>query len=110
MSNPLQRNRPDPEMGSEVPTALFAAQPGGIVSGLAPAGAGYVVARLERVVPVDLVREAAGLKSARNDLANSISGDLLEQYQAMLRVKYDVTINEQSLARAVGVANPSGGN
>jgi peptidyl-prolyl cis-trans isomerase D len=110
MSNPLQRNRPDPEMGSEVPNALFAAQPGGIVSGLAPAGAGYVVARLERVVPVDLVREAAGLKSARNDLANSISGDLLEQYQAMLRVKYDVTINEQSLARAVGVANPSGGN
>ncbi len=104
-SKPLVRGKADDEIGNEVPSALFNVTAGGFVSGAAPAGAGYVVARLERIVPVDLLREAAGLKAAKDDLAKAMAVDLLDQYQAMLRVKYDVSTNEQSLNKAVGASN-----
>jgi peptidyl-prolyl cis-trans isomerase D len=101
-SQPLGRGRSDGELGSEVISGLFAAAPGNYVSGLAPAGAGQVIARLDRVLPVDLVGEAASLRAAKDDLGRAVGSDMVEQYLTMLKTKYEVTINESSLARAIG--------
>jgi peptidyl-prolyl cis-trans isomerase D len=104
-SAPLARGKSDGELGSDVINSLFAAAPGNYVSGLAPAGAGQVIARLDRILPVDLVGEAAALRAAKDDLGRAIGSDMIEQYLTLLKAKYDVTINEASLARAIG---PSG--
>jgi peptidyl-prolyl cis-trans isomerase D len=106
LSKPLQRGKFSEELGTEVPSALFDVAPLEFVMGPAPAGAGIVIARLERVLPVDLVSEAANLKSAKDDLGKAMANDLLDQYQAMLKSKYEVTINEKVLASTVGVRTP----
>ena len=101
-SQPLSRGKSDGELGSEIISGLFAATPGAYVSGMAPAGAGQVIARLDRVLPVDLVGDAAALRAAKDDLGHAMGSDMIEQYLTLLKAKYDVSINEASLARAIG--------
>ena len=80
----------------EIVTSIFDAAIGDIA--LSPSENGYVVARLDEVIPAPAVTD-----TARQDIASgqaqAITGDLLAGFSQSLRSQYDVDIDRDSMAR-----------
>lgn len=74
---------------------LFQIKLGEITSVTAPSG--HVVAKLTEIQAADPASNAEALASVQDNLAASLQGDVLEQFIAMLRGEYGVTVNEREL-------------
>jgi peptidyl-prolyl cis-trans isomerase D len=84
-------------LGPEAVAALFATPAGAVARQAVPALDGSAVLLVDEVIapaPEDGARE-----QARAALADQIRSDLLQQYEAALRRRYVVTVDQQALAR-----------
>lgn len=101
-SKPLTRGETTPELGQPAVSQLFAAKAGEPFVSPAPAGAGEILGRVARIIPVDLVAQAANLANAENEVGKAEADDEIDEFVARLKARYGVTINEEGVARALG--------
>ncbi|MGE5545394.1 MAG: SurA N-terminal domain-containing protein [Solirubrobacterales bacterium] len=76
---------------------LFNAQPGGVAIGPAPAG--WVVARLDKVIAFDPAAQPDATENARKRLSQTLATDLLDQYVAALNAEIGVKVDRSQLVR-----------
>ncbi len=77
--------------------SLFSAAIGDAVTSARPNNQGHVVAQLKAIEKADPAADPEGIKKLSQQLADSLSGDLLAQYQAVLQEDYEVKIYRQVL-------------
>ncbi len=86
-----------PGGGSDLPydlvTALFAADIGEAAMGRAPDG--FYVARLTDVRAADPGADKDGMEALRQQLLQSLQGDIMVQYAGALRQRYPVVVNQR---------------
>jgi peptidyl-prolyl cis-trans isomerase D len=76
---------------------MFQAAPGGVATGGTPGG--WVVARLDKVVPFEPASNAEATDAARRRISSNVAGDLVDQYIAALNVELGVKVDRSQLAR-----------
>lgn len=95
-AGPFARGYTDDHLSEATVAKLFAAKTGDAITAAAPAG-GYVLASLREILPPDLKTQAEAVKGARKQLGDAIGNDLLAQYQGVLELRNQVSINESGL-------------
>ena len=85
--------------------ALFAAEPGGLVPEVQTLPDGTGLLRVVEVIPAPPLPENE-VQAQRNRLAEELRSDLLGQYEAALRLRYPVQVNEQVLASLMQSGEP----
>jgi hypothetical protein len=68
--------------------------------GVAATSDGYVVARLKEIQPIDPATEEAQRTKLRDELRQALGSDLLQQFQAGLRERFSVSINQRAVEQA----------
>ena len=94
---PLTRQQAAGErkLGGDLTKALYQLRIGEIAEGAALDGKTHAVVRLVSIKSADPNKEAAGLKQLDEAVRASIADDVLSQYRAALRNKYDVEIDDR---------------
>ena len=80
--------------------ALFATEPGHVATNVVPALEGWAILAVDQVIPAP--EPQAALAKVEDSLATSIKGDLLQAYEAALRERYTVSVNQTALAQLMG--------
>jgi peptidyl-prolyl cis-trans isomerase D len=98
-TKPLGRFRAEnePDVSHALLAELFKARSGGMVTAPNQLGTVHVVARLKSVVPANPGKETKAVETITAQLRGGISGDIMEQYRAMLQKEYSVTVNRAIL-------------
>jgi peptidyl-prolyl cis-trans isomerase D len=78
---------------------LFKAKVGGAAAGRGEDG--YVVARLQNILPADPAADADGVAAVERSLADSLRGDIQGSFASTLRQEFPVTINRQALEESL---------
>lgn len=85
---------------ADVVDALFEAEgPGAVAQGRS--GQGWVVARLEEILPVEQPTQAEGFAAARTELRASLADDLANQLLSAFGDRYGVEVNREVIDRAL---------
>jgi len=89
--------------GAQLPTALVTLLFNGAVGtvGVAATTDGYVVARLKEIQPVDPATEDAQRTKLRDEQRQALGSDLLQQFEAGLRERFSVSINQRAVDQAL---------
>jgi peptidyl-prolyl cis-trans isomerase D len=89
--------------GAQLPTALVTQLFNGAVGtvGVTATTDGYVVARLKEIQPVDPATEDAQRTKLRDEQRQALGSDLLQQFQAGLRERFSVSINQRAVDQAL---------
>ncbi|MBI3514416.1 MAG: SurA N-terminal domain-containing protein [Proteobacteria bacterium] len=89
--------------GADLPPALIGQLFGGGVGtvGVANTADGYMVARLKEVLPVDPATADAQRTKLRDQLRQSLGNDLLQQFEAGLRERFTVRIDQRAVDQAL---------
>jgi len=77
--------------------SLFSSAIGGATTSATPTGSGHVVARLKSIEAANPAADVAAVKKLTTQLSDSLSGDLLAQYQTALQKDYEVKVYRQVL-------------
>ncbi len=80
-------------------TELFKDKVGGAAIGRADNG--YVVARLQEILPADPAADADGVAAVERALADALRGDVQGSFTSTLRQQFPVTINRSALEEAL---------
>jgi peptidyl-prolyl cis-trans isomerase D len=88
--------------GAQLPNLLVTELFNGPVGtvGVAPIADGYIVARLKEIQPVDPATADAQRTKLRDELRQALGSDLLQQFQAGLRDRFSVSINQRAVDQA----------
>ncbi len=78
-----------------LPSKLFQIKPGEVATVTAPDG--HIVAKLVEIRPADPMRNKDDVTTLQESLADTLQGDVLEQFVTTLRSEYGVTVNERQL-------------
>ncbi len=78
-----------------LPSKLFQIKPGEVTTVTAPGG--HIVAKLVEIRPADPTRNKDDVTTLQESLADTLQGDVLEQFVATLRSEYGVKVNERQL-------------
>lgn len=78
---------------------LFKAKVGGTATGRGDDG--YVVARLQEILPADPAADADGVAAVERALADALRGDVQSSFTATLRQEFPVTINRSALEESL---------
>ena len=84
-------------MSGAIAAQLFEAKPGDI--GIAPGGDGYHVIRLTDIQPADPTADTEGVARLRAALDQQIGRDLVNEFAAALRSRYDVSVDMNVVER-----------
>ncbi|HUA52589.1 MAG TPA: peptidyl-prolyl cis-trans isomerase [Candidatus Sulfotelmatobacter sp.] len=89
--------------GADLPVGLVGQLFGGPVGtvGVARTADGYVVGRLKEILPVDPATADAQRSKLEDQLRQALSGDLLQEFEAGLRDRFSVTINQKAVEQAL---------
>jgi peptidyl-prolyl cis-trans isomerase D len=89
--------------GADLPAPLVGELFGGPVGtvGVAQTSGGYVVGRLKEILPVDPATADAQRTKLRDQLRQSLGNDLLQQFEAGLRERYTVRIDQRAVDQAL---------
>jgi peptidyl-prolyl cis-trans isomerase D len=87
------RAETEPDMSFDLLTAMFKARVGGMVTAPNQAGTVHVVARVKTVIAAVPGKNAKLVEAMQAQLRGGISGDIMEQYRAVLQKDYKVTVN-----------------
>lgn len=82
-----------------VVTELFKAKVGGAAAGRGDDG--YVIARLQEILPADPAADADGVASVGRALADALRGDVQGSFTSTLRQDFPVTINRSALEESL---------
>lgn len=82
---------------SLVSDLFAAAAPGAVAS--SPVQGGWVVGRLDKVIPFDPVQQPKAAETARRQVSQMLGGDLIEQYLAALNASIGVKVDRSQLSR-----------
>ncbi|MBT5193341.1 MAG: peptidyl-prolyl cis-trans isomerase, partial [Rhodospirillaceae bacterium] len=85
----------DSNLGGELATKLFGLGKGGVVEGPALNGNGHSVVRLVSITRADPKSDEKTLKRLDQYVRSSMTDDIMAQYRAALRQKYNVEINDR---------------
>jgi peptidyl-prolyl cis-trans isomerase D len=91
------RAQSEPDMSFDLLAALFKAKVGGMVTAPNQAGTVHVVARLKSVIDAKPGQNTKAVETIAAQLRGGISGDIMEQYRAVLQKEYNVTVNRTIL-------------
>ncbi|MBT6385896.1 MAG: hypothetical protein HOJ94_08775, partial [Alphaproteobacteria bacterium] len=91
------RAESEPDMSFELLAGLFKAKTGGMATAPNQAGTVHVVARLKSVLPASPGKNPKLIEALQAQLRGGISGDIMEQYRAVLQKEYKVTVNRTIL-------------
>ncbi len=80
-------------------TELFKAKAGDAAAGRGEDG--YVVARLQEILPADPAADANGVAAVERALAGTLRGDVQNAFASTLRREFSVTINRQALEESL---------
>jgi peptidyl-prolyl cis-trans isomerase D len=96
-SKPMRREgRPEDEaLSSAIVTELFKLKVGETTMGETQNG--FTLARLKSVIAADPASDADGMKDVTEELAQILSGDLIESFSAALAIRYGVKVNRRAL-------------
>ena len=96
---PFTRSNPSLEtkISDELSSALFKAKKNELVMG--PNIEAFSVARVIKIIKVDVDRKSADFAATKNSISQSISQDLVRQLISDLKKNSDITINRQVLRR-----------
>ena len=89
-----QRAASDLALGGELAKKLFGLQKGQVAEGAAGNGTAHSVVRLVSITKADPKADKASRDRLSEYVRNSMTQDILAQYRAALRKKYDVEIND----------------
>ncbi|MFP6695777.1 MAG: SurA N-terminal domain-containing protein [Alphaproteobacteria bacterium] len=94
---PLTRQRAaaEPALGGALAKKLFGLQKGEVAEGAASNGSAHSVVRLISIARADPKADKASRDRLADYVRNSMTQDVLAQYRAALRKKYDVEINDR---------------
>jgi peptidyl-prolyl cis-trans isomerase D len=97
VSPPMTRNENDPAItpSPRFSAALFQIDEGEVV-GL-PLGEGYIVARLDDVIPADASSDSAAFEATELALTQSIKADFFDLYMSALESEHRVQVNQPIL-------------
>jgi peptidyl-prolyl cis-trans isomerase D len=87
----------EPDMSFDLLAGLFKAKTGGMATAPNQVGTVHVVARLKSVVPASPGKNPKLIEALQAQLRGGISGDIMEQYRAVLQKEYKVTVNRTIL-------------
>jgi peptidyl-prolyl cis-trans isomerase D len=89
--------------GADLPPGLVGALFGGAVGtvGVAATPDGYRVGRLTEILPVDPASVEAQRTKLKDELRQTLGGDLLQQFETRLRERYSVTIDPHAVEQAL---------
>ena len=92
---PFTRQTVNAEHGlpQKLVSGLFGIKPGDAV--MARGAGGVYVARLEEILPANLLSDSDGLKALETQLTRSVQADLLAQLAGALRERFPVTVNSR---------------
>ncbi|MCF4164621.1 SurA N-terminal domain-containing protein [Zavarzinia compransoris] len=99
----------DPQFSALPPgliTLLFDKPAGKAASMAATNGSDIVVGTVTEVVPADPAADGEGVKAVREKLRADMAGDLAATFEADLRQRFGVTVNETLLNGLLGRATP----
>jgi peptidyl-prolyl cis-trans isomerase D len=94
VSPPMTRNENDPAItpSPRFAAALFQIETGG-VAGL-PVADGYIIARLDDVIPADASSDNAALEATELALTQSLKADFFDLYMSALESEHQVQVNQ----------------
>ena len=97
---PLRRIDPGTSQGVDraVVAALFDTRPGEVADRVVEVGGGYGLVATTEVLPADPAADEAGVRQLRDELAAGMRDDLLRQFEAALRDRHPVDINNRALS------------
>lgn len=95
---PFTRSQAGPELEPAVVEPFFATEPGKVVGEVARMADGHAVLAVDRV---DRPEPPADLAGQRDRLANDIRRDLLQQYEAALRLRFPARVDERLLGSMI---------
>ena len=98
-TQPFTRSNPSPEtkISDELSSALFKAKENELVMG--PNIEAFSVARVLKIIKVDVDRKSADFAATKKSISQSISQDLVRQLISELKKNSDITVNRQVLQR-----------
>ena len=91
------RAESEPDMSFDLLKKLFEAKTNGTVTAPNQAGTAHVVARLTSVATANPGSNIKAVETIQAQLRGGISGDIMEQYRALLQKEYNVTVNRTLL-------------
>jgi len=96
-SEPLRRSDPPPASAPspQLLSMLFQADEGGTV--IAPTPDGQVIAKLLEIQPADMSQASSALDTTQENLAQSMQGEMLDQFIIALQQEYPVSVNNTVL-------------
>ncbi|HEX7967522.1 MAG TPA: peptidyl-prolyl cis-trans isomerase [Stellaceae bacterium] len=97
-SAPLLRSGGDTKVPPAITAKIFESKPG--AAAFARGADGYVVAQVKEVLPPDPAKEGEAVARVSQQLAPAMREELLQQFEAALRERYPVTIDNEAVARA----------
>jgi peptidyl-prolyl cis-trans isomerase D len=98
-STPFTRDGAGAQLPSGLPSQLFAGPVGTVAMG--QTSEGYLVARLKEILPVDPVGAEAQLTKLQGELKQTMGNDLLQQFEAGLRSRFSVSVNQKAVDQAM---------
>ncbi len=96
-SGPLLRSGGNAKVPPAVVPKIFDTKPG--MATFAKANDGYVVAQVKEVLPPDPAKEKEATAQLETQLSQAMQNDLQQQFDAALRQRYPVDINETAVQR-----------
>ena len=99
----LKRDGDDVDFGRAGVDAVFASPLNSVGRTAAPAGDGEIVFKVTEVSEPVGAEASAVLEDERKTYASGFADDLLDQLVARLRSEYDVTVDENAVARALAL-------
>jgi len=98
----MARNYNSDIFSSSTTSALFALEEGGFHTAPVNFGESYVVARVKEILPPDVNAEAIQVSLFREQLTQSVSRDIADQYVGALQDQYEVKIYPDMLDTILG--------
>lgn len=85
------------QLPAPVVAELFKGSPGAVA--VAPSQGGFVVARLDKVLPVEAAAQAEAVNANRQRISGAVSNDLVDQFIAALNAEIGVKVDRSQLMR-----------
>ncbi|MBV8166604.1 MAG: peptidyl-prolyl cis-trans isomerase [Alphaproteobacteria bacterium] len=98
-STPFTREGAGADLPASLAGQLFTGPVGAV--GVAPTTDGYVVARLKEILPVDPASAEAQRTKLKDELRQALGNDVLQQFEAVLRERYTVKIDQRAVDQAL---------
>jgi len=109
VTEPVTRRQTESEglPSRELTSKLFEIAPGEVVVAAAPAG--YLVAKLTEVLPADPATDPEAVERIKDNLGNSLQGDVLAGFVGSLREQIGVSINDRAIQLTIERAQSASG-